>query len=115
MKQRFAVLAGLQDVLPGEFQLLLRHGKVNEPFDITVEAQGEIVKESLAIRSTKPDVSQFDYVVDNHELVWEVTELGKVVISGTGLQSCHIRFFNIHCEELKAGWALDYLELKRIA
>ena len=109
--------ACLQDVLPGEYQLLLRHSKVYEPFSITVEAQGKILKESVKIHSTEPGYgSILAFTVEpNYEPTWEQLELGKVVISGTGLQSCHIRLHNIRSNDYKLGWILDFLELKRIA
>ena len=55
---------------------------------------------------------------EGHQPDWEQVELGMVVISGSGIQSCHIQLCNIHCDGVTEGWALrsiNYQELKHVA
>lgn len=107
-----------QDVLPGTYVVLLRHSRKGRPFSVTVEAQGTVVKESVDIPATDPAAqtapvwgrgrSEF-----GEEPVWEQIELWKVRTEGRP-QACHVKLHNSDSNSSKDGWALDYLELRRI-
>jgi len=104
----------MQDVFPGEYELSLRMAKQGAGFGVNVTAQGVSVGQSSMQSAGSLEWPQRMWRggEGRDEWVWKQVGLGKVVITGN-IQDCLVTLKNIDTT-LKADWALDFLELKRI-